>query len=484
MKQRAILNLTLASTVLALSTCLAACQEVDQPKTTLTQKQWQEVKRHIDPKQVDPEYPIGAKFGDKIELIGFDVSKPLVAGKPSTFTWYWKALDDIDDNWKVFVHFDSSKKAYRQNLDHHPLDGLYQTSRWKKGQVIEDVQKVTLNGNYPAGQAVPYIGFYKGNQRLPIKNGVKKTDDRRVIGPPLTIKNPNDKGRAAKELPTYSPAEVDQAALEKAKVDGKLDEDFWKKAKPISLEPFGAAPDLHTKVYVLRGKDHLLVGARMPDERVWSKLDKRDADTWTEEVFEMYIDKDRDGKDYLEMQINPLGTVFDAHFAQRLGRGKGSRDEQIDRARAWNMKGLESAVYVEGTVNDDSDKDTAWSVELKIPYTSIPGIDQAPKDGESWAVDFYRYDRPDDKRTYAYAWSKPNGGSFHQVERFGTLQFGKADAKSAKTQAKTEAKNKKGSIKRIPPAQLQNIQRKLKLRQIKPARFQRVDPSKGDKAEK
>jgi hypothetical protein len=418
-----ITGLVLAG-ALAGGAALTGCQEVNQPTTTLTQAQWQEVKAHILTEAPDPQYPVGARFGDKIELIGFDISNPLVAGKPVTFTWYWKALSDIEDNWKVFVHFDSSEKSFRQHLDHHPLGGLYQTGRWKKGQIIKDVQKITIESDYPNGQAVPYIGFYKGDQRLPIKNGVKKTQDRRVIGPALVVKNAKQKAEPA--LPTYSVARVDDAALEGAKIDGKLDEAFWKSAKPISLTPFGAAPDLKTEVRVARGADHLLIGAHLPDEHVWSKLDERDADTWTEEVFEVYIDRGRDGKDYLELQINPLGTIFDANFAERLGRGEGTRDEQIDRARAWNLEGLESAVAVDGTANDESDKDKSWTVELKIPFSAIPGIEGAPKDGAAWAANFYRYDRPDDKRTFASAWSKPNGGSFHQVERFGTLQFGKA----------------------------------------------------------
>jgi hypothetical protein len=462
-----LVGFTLILSGIFFSGTLVGCQEADQPKTTLTQKQWQEVKGHLLEKKPDPEYPIGANFGDKIELIGFDVTRPLEAGKKATFTWYWKALDNIEENWRIFTHFDSSKESYRQNLDHHPIDGLYQTSRWKKGQIIEDVQHVTIKSDYPAGQAVAYIGFYKGSQRLPIKNDVKKTKDRRVIAPPLTIKNSSAAASKskAKKLPSAFVPSVDDDAAKEFTIDGKLDEKLWATAEPIHLQPFGAAPDLKTKVSVLRGKEHLYIGAHLPDENVWSELEERDSNTWNEEVFEVYIDKGRDGKDYFEFQINPLATIFDAHFVERLGRGKGSRSEQIDRAKAFNIEGLESAVHVEGTINDNSDKDTFWSVELKIPYTAIPGVDAAPKADESWAVNFYRYDRPagpaDKKRTFAFAWSKPDGGSFHQVERFGSLNFSdeaKSDeAKSGKTNA----------VNRIDPAKLKQLQR-LKLNQIKP----------------
>ncbi len=479
------IGIALAGLALTLAATLVGCQEVDQPKTTLTQKQWQEVKGHILKEKPDPEYPIGANYADKIELIGFDVSKPLVAGKPATFTWYWKALQDIDDNWKVFVHFDSSKKAYRQNLGHHPVGGLYQTSRWEKGQIIEDVQKVTINGNYPAGQAVPYIGFYKGKQRLAIKNGVKKTKDRRVIGPPLTVKNPNERAqniKAIKELPRYSVNMIDDADLAKAKIDGKLDEAFWKKARPISLHPFGSAPDLHTQVYAVRTKDALLIGAKLPDDNIWGTFDKRDSKTWTQEVLELYIDKGRDAKNYLELQITPKGTIFDADYVDQLGHGKGSTEEQIKRASAWNMKGLKSAVYVDGTLNKSSDKDKFWSVELQIPFTSIPGVDAAPKPGEQWAVNFYRYDRPDKRRTYAYAWSKPNAGTFHQVERFGTFRFGNAPAQKPTAGKAPSGKSTSAVIHHINPAQLRRLQNSVKLSPMKPMRLRKSgEKAKGAK---
>jgi hypothetical protein len=454
-------DIVLAALALAFVAALVGCQEVDQPKTTLTQKQWQQVKQHIKEERPDPQYPIGANFGDKIEFIGFDVTKPLVAGQKATFTWYWKALDDIDDNWRVFVHFDSSEDRLRQNLDHHPLDGLYQTSRWKKGQIIEDVQEVTIRDDFPAGQAVPFVGFYKGPTRLPIENDVKKTDDRRVIGPAVTIKAGSAQKKKAEPLPEHYVPNFDEDKLADLDIDGKLDEEFWETVRPIELKAFGAAPDLKTKVKVFSDKEHLYIGAHLPDEHIWSEHEERDSALWNEEVLEVFIDPDRDGKDYLELQINPLGTIFDAHFAVRLGRGEGSRDDQIEQAKSWNMDGLESAVHVEGTVNDDSDKDQHWSVELKLPYAEIPGVDAPPSRGDSWAVNFYRYDRPDKRRTLAYAWSKPSGGSFHQVERFGTLKFAGPPSKQRRLNPEQIKKIRKNvNVQRIDPAKLKQQQLK------------------------
>lgn len=410
--------------LIAAISAAVGCQEVEQQTTVLTPQQWKEIKEnHILDEEPEPEYRINAKFGDDIELIGVSVSDNLTAGEKAKFTWYWKALDDLDANWKIFVHFDSKAESYRQGLDHHPVDGLYQTSRWKKGQIIKDVQEVVLNNDYPAGTAVPYVGLYKGQKRMPISNAsdVDVTKDNRVIGPELKVKGSSTASKADTR-PSHDVPMMEASAVEGIEIDGKLDEGVWKEVAPIKLEPYGAAPDLNTQVKVFATDEHLYVGGKMPDEHVWGTIEGRDGKTWEQEVLEVFIDHDRDQKDYLELQFAPNGAIFDANFPVLLGRGEGSNTEQIEKASAWTMKGLESAIHIQGSLNDDSDKDEFWSVEARLPFSNIPGPEAAPKPGQSWAANFYRYDRPDDNRTYAYGWQTISG-SFHASSKFGSLEF-------------------------------------------------------------
>jgi hypothetical protein len=428
---------------LAVGMFATACQEVEQPSPVLTGEQWNKVKDHIDdPKESpEPEYKIGANFDDKIELVGFSVGDPnkkeesIVAGQETTFRWYWKVLGDMDKNWKIFIHFDSKDSKVdpakrRQNLDHQPLDGLFPTSKWPKGKIIEDVQKVTIRQDYPSGPAVPYIGFYRGKTRLPIKNDVPKTNDRRVKAPSLTVtggsqgSNSKSKGSNTKDdKPSYAVHTLKPEAAEGLTIDGKLDESIWSEIPKLNLSPFGSGPKLESTVRTFRAGDHLYIGAHLQDEHAWSSKDERDSATWEQEVFEMFVDTDGDGDNYLELQINPIGTIFDANFKKRLGTGEGSRGDQINRAKKFNIEGLESAVHVEGTVNDKAKGDEFWSVELKIPLTSIPGVDSADEPGKTWAVNFYRFDRPTDERTLSFAWSTKPRGDFHQVGKFGEFRF-------------------------------------------------------------
>ena len=464
---------------------LSSCQEAEPPQAVLTQQQWQTLKKeNILEERPKPEYPIGANYGDKIELVGFDIDGELVAGEKVTFVWYWKVLSDIDKNWKIFVHFDSEDTrvqpgARRQNLDHQPVDGLFLTSRWgrAKGKYIKDVQEVTLRASFPRGQAVPYIGFFRNNSRLPIenpeKNHVRTTNDRRVIGPTLNVKAgsnseppPLKEGATrddSQEGPSYAVKLRDAEAGESVTIDGELDEDIWSGLPSLKLKPMGGAPELGTDVSAFVGGEHLYIGAHLEDEHIWGDLEERDSETWTQEVLEFFMDVDGEPSNYLELQVTPNNTIFDAHFEAQLGRGEGSRDEQIDRAKAFDIEGLESAVAVDGSINDREDTDSSWSVELKMPLSSLPGVDGSPKKGDTWAVNFYRFDQPDQQR-HAYAW-QPVSGSFHQVQKFGTFRF-EGDETSDGSESSDGSENSESGNKldlKIDPDKLNRIQERPKI---------------------
>lgn len=409
------------------------CQEVEEPKPVLTQQQWAEVQKDILSEAPNPQHAVNATFDDSLELLGFDVHTPLTPGKPVELTWYWKVNKETKKNWSVFVHLDSKEKPVRQNLDHVPMEGRYPTSAWKKGQIVRVRQKATLRPDMPNGKAVPYIGLYdpkspKMLTRMKLTKG-KGDKENRAVGPELTVvggkapANVKNAPATAQGKPRYAvrTIEGDQGKVE---VDGKLSEPVWATLQPARLKPFGAGQKYETWVKVFATADALYIAGYMEDKHAWGTLEDRDADTWKQEVLEVFIDPDGDGKDYLELQLTPNNVIFDANFKQRLGQGEGSRQEQIDRARAWNMEGLEAKAFVDGTLNNDKDEDKFWSVEIKLPFASIPGAGgKAAKPGDNWAINFYRFDRPEAKKSYAYAWSTEPRGDFHEVSKFGELRF-------------------------------------------------------------
>ncbi len=429
---------------IALTTCtgltgaLTGCQDVSENKVVLTQQQWREVEKQILKEEPTPQHKLNVNYGNEIELIGFDVEpKVLKAGEKATFTWYWKALETPSKNWEIFIHFDAKDKPLRQGLDHHPVNGLFKTSLWKKGQIIKDEQTVTIREDFPGGVAIPYIGLYNGKgieARKLIVNEAKKTNDRRAIGPEITVQAGKPGAKKAKAdpktapKPGYRPAKLTAEQTAAFKIDGKIDEAFWKDMPRIEIDPFGKGQDFETWAKIAYTEDALIVAAHLEDKHIWGEFDKRDSRTWEQEVFELFIDTNRDAKDYLELQITPKNVIFDANFKQRLGTGEGTTEEQIARASAWNYEGMETAVYIDGTLNDVEKEDKFWSIEMKLPFANFPGADgKAPADGSSWAMNLYRFDRPAKKQSFAYAWSRQTRNSFHDVPMFGSLRFGQGN---------------------------------------------------------
>ena len=103
------------------------------------------------------------------------------------------------------------------------------------------------------------------------------------------------------------------------------------------------------------------------------------------------------GKDaYYEFEINSLGTIYEVFFIweqayesagyaalPEFARGKegvrpfpgvGFRNHpRGPRIGYWNwdLPGLRTAVHVDGTLNDNTDRDRGWTVELVIPWTGL-----------------------------------------------------------------------------------------------------------------
>ena len=57
------------------------------------------------------------------------------------------------------------------------------------------------------------------------------------------------------------------------------------------------------------------------------------------------------------------------------------------------VPGLRKAIHVGGTLNDPSDTDRGWTVELALPWADLAeyaGRPVPPEDGDQWRVNFSR----------------------------------------------------------------------------------------------
>lgn len=175
---------------------------------------------------------------------------------------------------------------------------------------------------------------------------------------------------AAIQPPTYVCQRVDTPVT----IDGKADETAWKKA--FSLSPLrdieGPAIPNRTTVKMLWDDEYLYVHADMQEEQLWATLTERDSVIYRDPDFEIFIDPDGDTKNYVEIEINALNTVWDLLLTEPYRSGNLALHD-------WNIPGLKHAVHLRGSLNNPNDTDSGWSVEIAIPWVSIIGHSNHPR---------------------------------------------------------------------------------------------------------
>ena len=174
-------------------------------------------------------------------------------------------------------------------------------------------------------------------------------------------------------------------------IDGSLSDGCWQKAAfnsefhDISGEGF-PEPYRNTKVKMLWDNDFLYIGAELEEPFLQGVIAGRDEVIWKDNDFEVFLDPDGDGRNYYEIELNALGTVFDLFL-----EGSYRCPERPYIMFQWDCQGLVSAVKTTGTLNDGSDTDTGWTVELAIPQKAIvPEFDKLFAAGNYMRVGFSR----------------------------------------------------------------------------------------------
>lgn len=228
--------------------------------------------------------------------------------------------------------------------------------------------------------------------------------------PPVRL--PGQPAAASAPPPEYALA----FAPSPPQLDGQLDDAVWARAQPVVLRGSfdGAHPRLRTELRMLYDRDFLYAAFDCEDPDVWGTLLERDQPLYTQEVVELFVDADGDGRAYQELEVSPHNVVFDAFFpARRQGM-----DLSFDSK-------LRSAVRVDGTLDDSSDLDRGWQVELRVPLSVFaPSVPIEQRVGARWRFNAYRLELNRRKVTEGQAFSPLYQGDFHNLPRFGVMRFG------------------------------------------------------------
>ena len=224
-------------------------------------------------------------------------------------------------------------------------------------------------------------------------------------------------------------------AVAKIAIDGRLDEAAWDVApwteRFVDIEgALRRPPRFATQVKMLWDQHNFYIAARLEEPQVCATLTKHDAVVYQDNDFEVFIDPNGDARDYCEIEINAHNTVFDLLLRRTYRDGGPALHD-------WNLAGLRTAVFVDGTLNDPSDVDRAWTVEMALPWKALGEFARTPsppKDGDIWRVNFSRvqwqyrvskgrYQKLSDTTECNWVWSPQGTVDMHIPERWGFVAF-------------------------------------------------------------
>jgi hypothetical protein len=106
-------------------------------------------------------YSIEARLGDRVELLGYDLSTESVApGETLVLTLYWRALIEMRTDYTVFTHLLAPDGSMTGQRDNPPVGGTYSTSLWMPGEVVRDVYEIPVRVDASEGEHRLEVGMY------------------------------------------------------------------------------------------------------------------------------------------------------------------------------------------------------------------------------------------------------------------------------------------------------------------------------------
>lgn len=291
---------------------------------------------------------------------------------------------------------------------------------------------------------------------------IKKTDDPKPVVKPVNIPRyiaAADTGKwqfpcDEASIKKYTAYRVSKAPV----IDGKLDEEFWQKVpkSPRFTDLVSGRETIHdTRAAIGWDDENLYIAFWVEEPFTYGTFKNHNDLIYKENDIEVFIA----GKNaYYEFELNALNTRYEAFFmwkdtyeknnfaanpAFKVGNplmrdfnGVGLKNHPRGmRFGSWDFKfpGMQSAVQIDGTLNDNKDRDRGWTVELAFPWKGMDWIMRGdgrpvpPKNDDIWRIDFTRFnpykEAPPAKDNGGWAWSPHGVWDSHVPECFPIITF-------------------------------------------------------------
>ena len=207
-------------------------------------------------------------------------------------------------------------------------------------------------------------------------------------------------------------------------IDGKLDEPVWFAApqfSPFHFTWYEQGKKEGTVVKMLWDDEHLYIAHICQDAYITARTREHDGPVAKDDCFELMIAPDTARPNfYFNVEWNVIGGYVDGH------RPQGPKGPRAD----WDVEGVQIAGSYVGTLNDDTDIDQYWTVEVAIPLKnfSVYSPKSQVESGTVWNLNINRHGGDTNMQYSQWSPGDTPQPAFHTPHRFGRLIF--SDSKS------------------------------------------------------
>ena len=206
----------------------------------------------------------------------------------------------------------------------------------------------------------------------------------------------------------------------KIEIDGRLDEPAWQNAETFGKFQFPwwtSGEKEQTTARMLWDEEFLYVSYECQDAHISAVQTERDSAVYQDDCVELFTAPNPDRPlDYFNIEMNVNRAILDRHHPD--GPGK----PQVPN---WNARGIKIATVVDGSLNDDTDTDRGWVLEVAIPFENFAKVTGRahPRDGDVWHLNLNRLGgkiNPQHSQWSPGTTAKP---AFHAPDTFGRVTF-------------------------------------------------------------
>ena len=133
----------------------------------------------------------------------------------------------------------------------------------------------------------------------------------------------------------------------------------WAAAASVEWGP----PPWVTRFRALATTSALLLRFDVYDEKPWHTMTRRDEHIWEEEVVEIFVDPDRTGLNYYELEINPANVVCDLVVVKPW--------PELHSDPAWDLAGLDTRVVPYRGEHAGPD---GWTATARLPWQGLRSL--------------------------------------------------------------------------------------------------------------